>query len=97
MVRFYGVGIYNLPGYVLAILAKSLPALRAEESMRLADATRAAWYDKDGYLEWLRAKELLTRPAREPEVAIIAPHHEAWFKANDLPYKLLETNEEPAE
>ena len=58
--------------------------------MRQADATRAAWAGRDSYLEWLRAKERLARPRREPEVALIAPHHEAWFKANGIPYKLME-------
>lgn len=58
--------------------------------MQRADSTRAAMTDKDGYSDWLRAKERLSRPIREPEVVVILPKNEEWFKANGIPYRLLE-------
>lgn len=88
--RFYGTGIYNLPAYVLNILQKSLTALRAEEAIRQADAQRAAWAKRDDYLAWIRAKQDLASPAQEIEVPVILAKDEAWFRANGLPYKLLD-------
>jgi len=79
-----------LPGYLLETLELSIPALRAEEQLSAALATRIAGTAQDAWISAMRRLQQMARPFEPIRPVIVNPKYAEWFEREGIPYQMIE-------
>lgn len=88
MVRFYGLPEpFKMPVWWLNVLHKCIAPLRAEEELARGVLVTMQT-DQKGYKKSFADLKRMATPYQEPEIVMIDPKDEKWFKDNGIPYKV---------
>lgn len=87
--RFYGINPLGYPLWLLGVLQRSIPLLRAEEAIMQADAGRLAGAKASDYK---KGRSKLVRAAtpfdNRPVVVMVAPQMAWWFEREGIPHRV---------